>query len=266
MKELMIYDELSPLNLERHAEWSVKTGDDFSFAREVTSVPLTAVEFRNAAVEFPIVFAEAGDDVMPVALMGIPTRTNLYIGEDGRLKAHYIPAFFRRYPFVFSSSPDSPTLTLCIDEKYEGINQDGRGERLFDVDGEQTQYLKSVLGFQQEYQAHFVRTKAFCSRLKELDLLEPMTARIGHPKTQPISLTGFQGIRRETLYVLPTQALQDMSRTGELELAYVHLQSLANFQRMAERMPEGVAASSAETEDGASNAETDDGAVLTTED
>ncbi len=199
-------------------------------------MPLTAVEFRSAAVEFPIVFAEAGDDVMPVALMGIPTRTNLYIGEDGRLKAHYIPAFFRRYPFVFSSSPDSPTLTLCIDEKYEGINQDGRGERLFDVDGEQTQYLKSVLGFQQEYQAHFVRTKAFCSRLKELDLLEPMTARIGHPKTQPISLTGFQGIRRETRYVLPTQALQDMSRTGELELAYVHLQSLANFQRMAERM------------------------------
>ena len=72
----------------------IKIGEDFSFARDVTTVPLTAVEFRNAAVEFPIVFAEAGDDVVPVVLMGLPTQQNLYVGEDGALKSLYIPAFF----------------------------------------------------------------------------------------------------------------------------------------------------------------------------
>ena len=258
MKQLMIYDQVTPLNSKQHGEWSVKIGDDFSFAREATTVPLTAVEFKNAAVEFPIVFAEAGDDVVPVALMGLPGRQNLYINEDGALKSHYIPAFFRRYPFVFSSSKDATTFTLCIDENYGGFNQGGHGERLFDVDGEQTQYLKGILSFQQEYQAQFVRTKAFCSKLKELDLLESMTASIGRPKTQPIALTGFQCIQREKIYKLSAQALEEMSRTGELELAYVHLQSLANFQRVAERVPEGVTASDAETEgEAASDVETD---------
>lgn len=58
-----------------------------------------------------------------------------------------MPAFLRRYPFVFSSNDDASTFTLCIDEEFDGLNQDGRGERLFDSEGERTQYLQNVLGF-----------------------------------------------------------------------------------------------------------------------
>jgi len=240
-KQLLIYQNLVLLNNERHRDWSVKMGTDFSFAKDVTSVPLTAVEFRNAALDYPIVFAEAGDEVLPVAVMGVKADQNLYIDAEGNLDAAYIPAFLRRYPFVFSASEDGKTLSLCIDESYQGVNQQGRGERLFDADGERTQFLNSVLGFQQEYEAQFNQTKTFCAKLQELGLFESMTATLGLPEGQKFSLTGFKGISREKLMAIPGEQLEQLSKTGQLELAYCHLQSLGNFRRMAEKVSPGEA-------------------------
>ena len=71
-KQLLIYEEIAPVSKERHREWSVKAGDSYEFSKHVNSVPLTAVEFPLAATEFPIVFAPAGDAVVPVALNGVP--------------------------------------------------------------------------------------------------------------------------------------------------------------------------------------------------
>ena len=113
-KQLLIYQDLVLLNSERHRDWSVKIGTDFSFARDVSSVPLTAVEFRNAALDYPIVFADADDEVVPVAVMGVKAEENLYIDAEGNLDATYVPAFLRRYPFVFSNDFFNFSLFLFI--------------------------------------------------------------------------------------------------------------------------------------------------------
>src|SRR5690606_37811599 len=113
---------------------------------------------------------------------------------DGDWQARYIPAFIRRYPFVFSSADDGKSFTLCIDTEFAGCNQEDRGERLFDADGQQTQYLKNVLEFLKEYQAHYQRTMAFARKLKELDLLEPMTAKFTTQAGDSGNLTGFMAV------------------------------------------------------------------------
>ena len=111
----------------------------------------------------------------------------------GKWNAKYIPAFARRYPYVFSSSEDGQTLTLCIDEDFSGFNQEGDGERLFDDDGEQTPYLKKVLEFQTEFQRLFTRTQAFCKNLHELKLLDPMQAQVKFGSGQEIDDRRFHG-------------------------------------------------------------------------
>jgi hypothetical protein len=55
-KQLLIYGAAEAVNKQKHKEWSVKSGADFSFASEVISVPLTAVEFIPASQDFAIVF------------------------------------------------------------------------------------------------------------------------------------------------------------------------------------------------------------------
>ena len=51
-RQLLFYEQATPLSKERHAKWSVELGRDYAFARATNSVPLTRVEFARAAREY----------------------------------------------------------------------------------------------------------------------------------------------------------------------------------------------------------------------
>ncbi len=244
--QMLIYERAAQLSSEKHKDWSVKTGTDYAFARQVNSVPLVAVEFPRAAAEYSIVFAGEGDAMMPIVILGMREDENLYLNEANVWNAKYIPAFIRRYPFVFSSNEDKSTFTLCIDEEYAGCNQENRGERLFDADGVRTQYLENVLRFVNDYQGQFQRTQLFCKKLQELDLLEPMQAQFTLSGGEQLRLAGFMAVNREKLKNLPDEKIAELFKTDELELVYLHLQSMKNFSGMAERNTTVVAKESAE--------------------
>lgn len=231
----LFYKTAVPVTAQRHKDWSVKTGETYSFAAEVNSVPVTAIEFAQAAAEYPIVFAGTEKSVMPAVILGVKENENLYVGPDGKWLGSYIPAFVRRYPFVFSQDDAGTTFTLHIDETFSGCNQAGRGERLFDADGAQTQYLGTVLGFLQEYQGRFRRTQAYCDRLMELGLLQPMQAQFTLSSGEQRSLSGFMVIDRAKLKALPADVVADMLSKDELECSFLHLASLRHFQDMLER-------------------------------
>jgi len=257
--QLLIYERATPINKNKHSDWSVKAGKNFDFAKNINSVPLTAVEFPSAAAEYSIIFAGNDEAVMPAVILGVRDQENLYISDDGKWNSKYIPAYLRRYPFVFSGSQDAKQFTLCIDEEFSGCNQEGKGERLFDADGEQTQYLKSVLNFSSEYQGQFNRTQLFCKKLKELDLLEPMQAQITLPSGEKMNLGGFQAVSREKLKGLSDEQLGELAKTDELELIYLHLQSMRNFNLMlAKFSDEGSKTEEVEVESESENQELDD--------
>jgi hypothetical protein len=232
--QLLIYENVVPLSRARHGSWSVEVAD-YSFSRKVNSVPLMAVEFPQAAAEYPIVFAGNEQTVMPVVVLGLLGAENMYVGADGTWQGRYVPAFVRRYPFVFSSSDDGKTFTLCIDESFGGFNQAGRGELLFDDAGIPTAYVSNVLKFLQEYQAQFRRTEAYCRKVKGLGLLESMQAQVTLPSGAKSSVVGFSGVSRDKLKALAGDALADLAKTDELELTYLQLQSMRNFPRIMER-------------------------------
>ena len=233
---LSIYDQVERVNSERHRGWSVKANNNFDFARDVNHVPVTVIEFRNAAKEYPVVFASGSEnEVVPIVVMGLGDKENLYVDDKGKWQAKYVPAFVRRYPFVFSSFDDGLTLTLCIDEKFAGCNQDGLGEQLFDDEGNKTQYLTNVLEFLKQYQASFQQSVQFCKRLKELDLLENVEATLTPPDGQAIVLKGFLAIDRNKFKALPDETLAELVKSGEMELIYTHLVSLRNLQSMPQR-------------------------------
>ncbi len=243
-RQLLFYDNVTPISKQRHADWSIDSGRGrFEFARNVNSVPLMATEIPRAASDYTVVFAGRDDAIMPVVILGIDGDTNLYVEEDGGWKARYIPAFVRRYPFVFSRSEDGKTFTLCLDESWDGCNQDGRGERLFDDEGERTEYLQNVLNFVNEYQNQFRLTEAYCNRLKELDLLEPMQAQFTLAGGEKRSLTGFMAVNRKKLKQLPADDLSGLAQSDELELIYNHMHSMNHFAEMlklAVEQKEGV--------------------------
>ena len=235
-KQLLIYESAVPVSASRHGKVSLLPGADYAFSAQVNSVPLMAAEFLAAADEYAIVFTLAGEDVVPMVVLGVRNDQNVYLTADKQWKAKYIPAFIRRYPFVFSSSADGKTLTLCIDESHPGVNRDGLGERFFGDDGKPSPYVERVLKFLQEYQAHYDRTLKFGRRIKELDLLEPMQAQVTTPKGNKLSLSGFHGVNRAKLRALDGAALASIAKTDELELLYLQLHSMRNFNEVKDRL------------------------------
>lgn len=232
----LIYETAVPVNSGRHGQSSVEAGADYSFTRNVNSLPLMAVEFPQAAPDYAIVFAGNSEAVMPAVILGVRGNENLYLTKSGEWQAKYIPAFARRYPFIFSSSEDGKTFTLCIDEDFSGFNNKGRGQRLFTDDAKPTPYVDGVLKFLQEYRAQFLRTQAFCKKLIELKLLEPMQAQFTLGSGEKMSLSGFMVVDRKKLNALPGDVLAEMAKTDQLELLYLHLQSMRNFTAVKDRL------------------------------
>lgn len=236
MKKLLIYEDITPVTRQAHGQLSLKKSESFEFARETNAVPVVLAEFPRASGEFAIVFTEASEGIIPAVILGLREKENAYIAKDGKWEAGYVPAFLRRYPFVFATDAKAETFTLMIDPNYSGFNTDGKGERLFDADGEQTAFLTNTLNFLREYQAHFARTRAFGTKLEELGLLEPVEARVPLPKDPDRRLTGFKIVNRDKLKALSGDALSQMLKTDELELIFLHLFSLRNLGRLHEKL------------------------------
>jgi hypothetical protein len=233
--QMLFYEQAVPLSAGRHAGCSVEVRD-YSFCRRVNSVPLTAVEFRSAAAEYPIVFVKDADRVQPAVVLGLRAQENLYVSEDGEWQGRYVPAFVRRYPFVFSQGTEDRHFVLCVDEAFHGFNRAGRGNALFTPDGQPSPYVERVLRFLQDYRAQFARTRSLCARLAELDLFVPMRARVGAAGSE-LSLGGFSIIDRNRLKALSGGQLTELMAQDELELVYLHLQSLRNFEAMRHLLP-----------------------------
>jgi hypothetical protein len=158
-------------------------------------------------MEYSIVFVGSEESPAPVVLLGMKQEENLYLEDGHRWKARYIPAFVRRYPFVFAKGTEANTYTLCIDESHGGWNQQGRGEVLFDGEGKGTQFLDGMLKFVTDVQREIARTTAFCEKLKQLDLLDAMAARFKLPSGQDSEVKGFMAVNREKLSTLPGDTL-----------------------------------------------------------
>src|SRR5690606_7378108 len=124
-KQLMIYENIQPLS-DKHRTWAVNVSS-YDFAAHLNSSPLLATEIPFAAGEYPIIFSATATEgeYLPLAVMGLKEGQNLFIDDNGRFSARYIPAFIRRYPFVLAGAKDAETLTLCIDEASKACIPDG---------------------------------------------------------------------------------------------------------------------------------------------
>jgi hypothetical protein len=234
MADLLFYKKLVALNKDQHLHHSFKKFDSLEFAANAQTVLLTGSEFAEASKEYPIVFIKAPDgSMMPVALLSFRENENLYVGADGKWNARYIPAYVRRYPFIFVEA-SAEQFVVCVDEDCGGLNVAGDGERLFDDQGEASPFVNSMVQFMQDYQVDFLRTRAFMERLLQLDLLKENNAKFTLNTGAEFLINGIWMVDEAKLATLSDENLLQLAKTGELGRIYAHLISLSNLSQLAE--------------------------------
>lgn len=233
MSTLLFYDHPVALNSKTHLNLRIKASDEgLKFSRQTNSVLLAGIEFPEACKHFPIVFAKgAGEQVLPVVLLGFRDLENLFVDAAGKWTGEYVPAYIRRYPFVLARGAAGQDLTVCIDESYPGFGAD-EGQPLFNAKGEATEYLNGVLAFLQDYQAQIQRTEMFLQTLREFDLLMDVAANVSLPSGERYSMAGLRMVDERKLQALPDEKVMRLFRSGELAWIYSHLLSMGNFNRL----------------------------------
>ncbi|MDB5475007.1 MAG: SapC-related protein [Phenylobacterium sp.] len=233
---VLLYSQPEPLSPELHGKLGVVQSDrPFGFAKPGHAVPLTVGEFPLAALTGPIIFV--GDEKTPIAVMGLNAGDNMFVRDDGMFEPGvYIPAYIRRYPFVFAQDDEAKQMVLCIDRKAEFIVEGGEIP-FFDKDGKPSDYTQRCMEFCNNFEQERQRTMAFVQILKDLDLFETKTANFtpmnadGTPG-EPQKIADYFGVSEDKLNKLPTEKLVEIRDNGALGQIYAHLLSLVGWDRL----------------------------------
>lgn len=234
----LFYKDLLPLNSRDHSDWKVGSFDDAGFLAETHAIPLTVDEFVDAQRDYPIVFT-AGDNSLPIALMGLNEGVNTFIAEDGKLEANvYVPAYVRRYPFILAKlNAESEDMSLCFDPSSGVVGKQDDGQQLFDKDSKPTEYTNNVLDFCKKFEESGQRTRSFLDELKKLDILmdgEIAITRNDMPE-KPFVYRGFRMVDEKKLRELSTDTIETLNKNGMLMLIHAHLFSMNLMRKVFER-------------------------------
>lgn len=234
MTEQGMYKNPIFLNSVTHRSVKVAPVESYKFADKMNSIIIVGQEFLEAAKHYPVVFTRTKDDqIVPVALMGLRNNENLFVDKDGKWKEDsYIPAFFRRYPFILASNVGQDgSFAVCVDSNFEGFGKK-EGMSLFDKDGNQTEEFKRAVQFLTNYQSQNQITAELVKLLEEYKLFKDVSANITLPKGEKIGFGRLLMVDEPAMRQLDDEKLLNLVRSGFLAWIYAHLYSLSNFRAL----------------------------------
>ncbi len=219
-----------PLNPERHAGAGLNSLKDFSYARHANSVPLNLVEFYEAARSYPIVFTKNAQPV-PIALLGIREENYFLDAADQWRQQCYIPAYVRRYPFIFMEDPEAKRFILCVDEDAPHYASSTPAMPFYaDDSAEPAELTQNALKFCALYQQHHQQTVEFGATLQQHGLLIEKLSTLRLPDGREERLSGFYVLDAERFMHLSDEVFLDWRKKGWIALVDAILISYTNWK------------------------------------
>jgi hypothetical protein len=225
----LFYKDLMPLNSRDHSKWRSKPIESAEWLVGQHAIPLTVEEFIQAQRDYPIVFS-AGENPVPLALMGLNEGVNTFVDDKGKIEEPvYLPAYIRRYPFLLAKlKADNDELSLCFDPTAGSLGEFDEGAELFDGEGQPSETTKGVLEFCERFEQSGERTKAFIEELQKHELLmdgEIAITQNDNPD-KPYVYRGFRMVDEKRLREIRGDLLRTWNQNGMLILIHAHLFSL----------------------------------------
>jgi len=205
------------------------------------SVPVVLSEFQNLAIQYPIIITkntETGQFVC-VSVFGFEEAENLF-WRDGAWNAVYVPLNIARQPFFAGENEPAPKgqkqdqFVVCIDIESDSVQEAG-GEALFDQHGAATEYLHRMQSTLAQLLEGETQTRKFVQKLKELNLLKPMSLEITFVNDQSQRVAGAYTIDETRLEGLSQEEFLELHSLGYLHPIYTMIVSLGQLYSLIEK-------------------------------
>ena len=222
----LLYKAPVTLNAQEHGHLKVSRDRNYSYARNVNSVPVVISEIPQLLAHYPIAFA-TGETPMLIALLGIRKDENLFVDDKGNWADNtYIPAYVRRYPFILADLGDSRYgLAAELDPAFFG-KEDGP---LFE-NGRPAKAAELALRFCLELQKEFEATQKFCEAIQNAGVLRPKVFTTVSRSGRKMQLSGFSAIDPEVLDALDNRTVNTWRKRHWPGPVYWHIASLERLK------------------------------------
>lgn len=227
-----MYKKLEVLSKIEHKNKGVLEVIDFLYSKNLINAPIAISEFFEACKNYPIFFSKDKDGKwFSTVLLGYKENENLFVDKKGAWKElHYIPAFVRSYPFILSNNSERKELLLAVEK--ESLTESETSKKLFDENGNNSEFLNGVLGFLNQFYSDTMATSEFIKQLEEWELLEEKVANVVNSKNEKYSLNGFFVVNEEKLKHLSKKKKDDICAKNAYALITAHLISLSNIHKL----------------------------------
>lgn len=229
----LFFSDLVAFDTEKHRSLSLPAQrKDFAFAASAHLVPLMVADVSSAVHNYPVVFVQEGEEVVLVALTGLPNAGNRFVNDKGEWRpGTYIPAYVRGYPFIAVRPAKGVEPIIAFDPNAADFKAPD-ALPLVGADGQPSEQFKAILAFHSEYQALLQRTQAAAHALKAEGVIEAgqLTVQSADGKAEQIG--GFWVVNEGKLRALSADALKRLMDVDALGLAYAHLLSMSNLPNL----------------------------------
>ena len=224
---LLFYSNPIPLDKNKHLKHRLQRQNDYKFAENTNSIPIAGFEFFQASRSFPVFFLKKSDDsFVPVALLSF-RKDGHDLGDTWQ--DAYVPAYIRRYPFVLSQD-----RMVLFDADAAHI-QEEEGERLFDDEGETTDFTKELLKFLEQVDAGYRATEEYCAAAAEKELIQPFKGELKF-KEGSLKLNDLYTIdEKKMVETLSESDVNDWFKRGWLAWSYAQLHSIGSIDSVLKR-------------------------------
>lgn len=226
-----MYGPVTVLNVKEHGDLGLSPAKDYRFAEGMNSVVLAAAEFPQAALHYPVVFAETDGRWNAYAVTGPSAGRNSFVGKDGKwLEGAYVPALVRRYPFVLVADSSQRNLSLAADLSSEMLKGKG-GAKLYE-NGKPSKTAANILRFCVSYDNQLKASHALFKRIADSGILVSRRADVTLPDQTKSAIVGFHVVDEQKLAALDDETFLGLRKDGVLNLIYSHLWSMRSWQNI----------------------------------
>lgn len=227
-----MYGGINALSAARHGTLKLTTSKEFRHAAKMSSIILAASEIPSAAQDYPVVFSDRGENAMPYAVTGHAEGSNLHVDVEGAWrKDTYIPAYVRRYPFIFIESDGGKRLSLGIDPTAANLSQD-EGAPLYEADGKPSVTTRNAVAFCKAYKTELDRTRELVRQIVDTGITVARRADVTLPGGGKAAVAGFRIVDEKKLGALPDEAFLALRKSGALTIIYCHLMSMGAWRNL----------------------------------